>query len=403
MHYTALKVCVTIFVSTFIVVGANNIIKGAQENSTFLLIHGAMFVIIPFFVWLQFMKTFSTAQDYIKNLKPLSHKNKIAPTNHKEYFFKLKKLTESGEFIIHDGVVYATGLATTQLEAHDILDCVYSDENGMEIWSRQKGEPVWRLSKAGLGFKPGRSDRESLRAFLLGIDADGKPPKSRQIEFVFQKIAGEAAAYNAMNAFHAWIEEITASSQTNEEDSAEWIGKREAGDRGERLVREQVKRQLGGTYVDGFIPTENMVWRGQNFEIDLLCLCSCIGLVLMEIKNFAGEVRFRGEECLQIKSSGEEYRPDVSPIRQALRAQGILESLLREHGLDYPVIPLVVMANPDMGLAVEPPDSRCAVVKLEDLPAWFDRLTHNSAIEFSEDNFKSIRATLKSVERQYLK
>lgn len=295
------------------------------------------------------------------------------------------------------GLCYVTGLPVADLAFGDMLDLCYAQGGGsLEIWSAKRPEqPIWKLSLNGVSSKRGRtSQQHGLTAFLKGIDAQGNPPKMREIEFLF-------ASFDTVNAFHAMVEQA-ALLDDGKQSSAEWIGKKQAGEQGERMVREQVKRQLGGSYVDGVIPTENMAWRGRHFEIDLLCLCSGIGLVLMEIKNFAGTVRFRGEsECLQTKLDGGEYRPDMSPVRQALRAKEILESLLRENNLDFPVVPLVVMANPDVALAVEEPDSRCAVVKQAGLAAWFERQPHFQGIAFSKQDFDAISAMLKAAEREY--
>ncbi len=116
------------------------------------------------------------------------------------------------------------------------------------------------------------------------------------------------------------------------------------------------------------------------------------GVWLLEIKNFSGRYRNRGEQWFYWKHNGWRRMKD-NPSRQARRNAGRLAAFLKERGVRLWVYPVIVWANPEKPPVLESPA----------VPVWtMDRLAEEVVAlkqqrEVDEESLRRVEAYLSEV------
>jgi hypothetical protein len=116
------------------------------------------------------------------------------------------------------------------------------------------------------------------------------------------------------------------------------------------------------------------------------------GVWLLEIKNFSGRYRNRGEQWFYWKHNGWRRMKD-NPSRQARRNAGRLAAFLKERGVRLWVYPVIVWANPEKPPVLESPA----------VPVWtMDRLAEEVMAlkqqrEVDEESLRRVEAYLSEV------
>ena len=179
--------------------------------------------------------------------------------------------------------------------------------------------------------------------------------------------------------------------------------RKEAGDYGEKLMRAKLK-ELKGNLINGYITTENMIFKGRNFEVDFLVLMPKVGLIVVEVKHYAGEVYCNSDkEWYQISSqNGKKIYKNAS--LQSLRTTSLLKELLESKYIDkWPLLSVVVFTHPTAKIYKQTGEKRpqTEILKRNMFENWLCEQEQNINISFSTDDFNNIRHLLKSNEHEF--
>lgn len=87
------------------------------------------------------------------------------------------------------------------------------------------------------------------------------------------------------------------------------IGIAMAGDKGESMVFEELKKVLD----DNYTVFPNYIIPGHKFDLDFL-IVGPKGLVVVEVKNFSNSTFFSGDEALMIKQSDSAYKQETTKL-----------------------------------------------------------------------------------------
>lgn len=183
--------------------------------------------------------------------------------------------------------------------------------------------------------------------------------------------------------------------------------KKKAGDHGEELLQSELQRLIVEKRILGFVTSENIVYKDKNFELDFLIFVPHVGLVLAEVKYFAGQIQCSNAmNWIQTKLvNGIENRKEIkNPSGQVLRTTRLLRDLLYDNGLNrWPIHPVVLLAHPSAiaYVALEPDRPQSEVIKLAQLDDWLLSLPSNEAIAVSEHDIERVSKLVHAHEAEY--
>lgn len=176
-----------------------------------------------------------------------------------------------------------------------------------------------------------------------------------------------------------------------------------AGKYGENEVAKVLKSMAG--HIDGYISTDNMYYAGEHFQCDFLVKLKGRGLLLIEVKNFAGMTLCSGDEEWSQYKPGEARALRKNACLQVERTRGLVSGLLAEQALLYGSISkLVVFSHRTSRVLKEVSANKpqCDIAHINDLPAYIKRLASpNDGNDIERKRFDRICAVLKQHERPY--
>ena len=153
------------------------------------------------------------------------------------------------------------------------------------------------------------------------------------------------------------------------------------------------------------ISTENLIFNGYNFEIDLLVPVDGVGLVLLEVKNFQGKLLcMSDDEWIQVKHNGER-RSFKGATKQVSRTRKLLQKNLQKFGLDgWDIIPVVVLANANTEvIRLDDRLSPCyaEIIRKQDIVTWLHNLPVNSKVKVTPNDATKIHMSLLSIQKEF--
>ena len=180
-------------------------------------------------------------------------------------------------------------------------------------------------------------------------------------------------------------------------------GQIQAGEYGELQVAKELDRLKEHLY--GYVCTGNVKYDGENFECDFLLAVKGYGLVLLEVKYFAGQVNCSGREQWTQLKQDHTVVPHRNACLQVLRTRGLVAKLLADHNLLHgKIMPAVVFSHRHSQVMVEvgPIPTQCKVTHISQLAPWLKSLARlNHASDVESKRFERIGTLLKQHEVAY--
>lgn len=203
--------------------------------------------------------------------------------------------------------------------------------------------------------------------------------------------------------FWAYVTRAHSAAQEPVKKSAPNAGQASAGEYGERKVANVLEGLQDHIY--GRICTGNIKYGNENFECDFLVGIKGYGLVLLEVKYYAGEVHCSSKTQWPQLKEGQPVIFQRNACLQVLRTRALVSKLLRENNLLHgDVIPAVVFSHSHARIMVElnPMPTQCDVIHINELARWLKKFARqNYASDLEEKRFEHIRALLKRYEVAY--
>lgn len=177
-----------------------------------------------------------------------------------------------------------------------------------------------------------------------------------------------------------------------------------AGYIGEIDVRNELRHLKEIGLIKGFIRSKNIIYFGNNFQIDFLILVPKIGLLIIEVKNWKGEIRTNFEKQW-IQVNGNHKNIQRNAALQVLRTAGLLLQVLeREKCNKWPIRPLVVFADNEakvMQLQGEKAP-QTDVIRLRKLKDWIStNSSQEIAYQFTRNDFENIKMAICKYTEEY--
>ncbi|MEA5446008.1 nuclease-related domain-containing protein [Gammaproteobacteria bacterium AB-CW1] len=132
-------------------------------------------------------------------------------------------------------------------------------------------------------------------------------------------------------------------------------GQRRAGEEAERRFRQMLQTHAASLPISGHLDTDNIVLpmgggRGESFQLDHVVLVRNRCLVVVEIKNWGGELRVsdrrKWRQIREHRNGQTECKKLNNPIVQVERSARLFNWLLERHGLSAaPITRAVVIMN----------------------------------------------------------
>ncbi|WP_353685407.1 nuclease-related domain-containing protein [Thermodesulfovibrio sp. 3462-1] len=122
------------------------------------------------------------------------------------------------------------------------------------------------------------------------------------------------------------------------------------------------------------------------------------GVFVMEVKNDKGNITYTsdGWNHIKIGQRGTAYKGSLKdPGRQVVRGSMEIKKLLLSYGIKVPITALVVFTNQDAKLSVESDNPKFKILKVEELPQFFEHLPEKLKDETVERISRVIEANKK--------
>lgn len=181
-----------------------------------------------------------------------------------------------------------------------------------------------------------------------------------------------------------------------------FLNHEDAGAYGEVMLERKLLTLYAKSEIFGYGSTDNLFYKGKNFQVDSYALVPGLGILLIEAKYYSGEIYVSGHNYWDIHKR-DAIEPKKNPCIQVKRTTNLFLRMLHDHDLyKWPVIPVVVMTCPSAVLRVEEhsrPD--LPVLALNDLEELVFGSKRDSSIVFQEEDKVQIEAMLKRHERPY--
>lgn len=197
----------------------------------------------------------------------------------------------------------------------------------------------------------------------------------------------------------------TSEQAVRDKAATDQAARHKAGNEGEMRFRGVIKNGMGKTN-SGYITSNNMMYDNQNFEIDFLVLVPKVGLVLVEVKNYAGTVYCTNEtEWKQKKSFGgtNATKSTKNASKQVLRTRALLKKLLGDANHDnWPIIPVVVFVNSNATIKTHMANKpQTPVITADMFEGWLRELPRNPKLNFTEEDHNFLNLLRKLHQKEY--
>lgn len=178
----------------------------------------------------------------------------------------------------------------------------------------------------------------------------------------------------------------------------------QAGNVGEEAVRE-ILRDLKGELVSGFIRSKNICYYGRNFQLDFLVFTPRIGLVVVEVKKWKGEIKATCKEKW-IQEVGQYRNEYGNASLQALRTSGLLLQILEKGRINkWPIRPVVVFAHENAKIlkAKEPNSPQTDIILKTMLPEWLRKNSIDEVFyKFTSEEFEKVKNVIQEYTSDYV-
>lgn len=181
-----------------------------------------------------------------------------------------------------------------------------------------------------------------------------------------------------------------------------------AGLEGEQKFQDKLD-DLGTKLATRYISSGNMLY-GQSWvaEIDFLVMVPNVGLVVVEVKNYNGEILCSNEDKwtrVKYDNYGNQvdttYESNVS--KQVITTTKMLTKILSWHKVNkWKITPVVVFVNPKAEIVIlESNKPQTDVVTIDQFENWLESLPKDYSQQFSEDDYQQISDAIQVAEQRY--
>lgn len=178
-----------------------------------------------------------------------------------------------------------------------------------------------------------------------------------------------------------------------------------AGNYGEELVRTELRNLKDNKLIAGFIRSKNILFYGRNFQIDFLVFVPSIGLITIEVKNWAGTVKATSLEKWTQENSGIK-KEFGNPCLQVSRTCGLLLQILEKGRINkWPIRPLVVFVNSNAKiLRSKINEPQTDIILRSMIGSWIrENSTSENSYNFTQEEFDSVRNAITTYTHEYQK
>lgn len=176
-----------------------------------------------------------------------------------------------------------------------------------------------------------------------------------------------------------------------------------AGNYGEDLIRTELRDLKEKKIISGFIRSKNLLFYGRNFQIDFLVFSPRIGLVTLEVKNWAGTVKATSKDKWTQEHLGG-VKEFGNPCLQVSRTCGLLLQILEKGKINkWPIRPLVVFANHKAKILRSKIDEPQTDVILKSMiEGWIiENSTTENDYNFKQKEFDAVLETIMKYTHEY--
>lgn len=181
-----------------------------------------------------------------------------------------------------------------------------------------------------------------------------------------------------------------------------------AGLEGEKKFQDTLD-DLGTKLNSKYMSSGNMLY-GQSWvaEIDFLVLVPNIGLVVVEVKNYSGEILCSNEDKwtrVKYDNYGNQvdttYESNVS--KQVITTTNQLKKILGWHRVNkWKITPVVVFVNPKAEIVIlESNKPQTDVVTIDQFGNWLESLPKDYSQQFSDDDYQEISKAIEVAQNRY--
>lgn len=176
-----------------------------------------------------------------------------------------------------------------------------------------------------------------------------------------------------------------------------------AGNYGEELIREELRSLKDSKTIAGFIRSKNILFYGRNFQIDFLVFAPKIGLITIEVKNWAGTVKATSfEKWAQVHI--DITKEFSNPCLQVSRTCGLLLQILEKEKINkWPIRPLVVFVNPKAKiLRSKINEPQTDIILKSMINKWIDENSSSeNSYKFTQEEFHSVLHAITKYTHEY--
>ena len=177
-----------------------------------------------------------------------------------------------------------------------------------------------------------------------------------------------------------------------------------AGNHGEELVRSELIILKEKRVISGFIRSKNIEFYGKNFQIDFLVFSPSIGLIILEVKNWAGEVKATSSDKWVQEYAGKE-KEFGNPCLQVSRTCGLCLQILEKGKINkWPIRPLVVFVNKNAKiLKSKINEPQTDVILKSMIQSWInDNSSKEINYNFTKEEFNTVLNTISKYTKEYV-
>lgn len=176
-----------------------------------------------------------------------------------------------------------------------------------------------------------------------------------------------------------------------------------AGNYGEVLVRDELRSLKDQKIISGFIRSKNILFYGKNFQIDFLVFSPSIGLVTIEVKNWAGTVKATSKDKWTQEKNGVQ-KEFSNPCLQVSRTCGLLLQILEKGKINkWPIRPLVVFVNQNAKiLRSKINEPQTDIILKNMIKSWIsENSTSENNYNFTNNEFNIVLQTIMKYTHKY--
>ncbi|MGD9385160.1 MAG: hypothetical protein PVF28_01320, partial [Thioalkalispiraceae bacterium] len=290
----------------------------------------------------------------------------------------------------------------------------YIRSDSLEIWTNSSDIPVSILSKKNLELRRANKKASMLSGTLTGEKRFGQGCISIELsfpEYQYNHETGfledhEVFATQNYQRFKEWLTESEQKLLTLQQsnfgiaisDDEYTYDNNQSGNinatsemkpftGNNRLIKKL--ENLAGKQVDAFFDRGKMAIVKAKSPLDVVVLCSNLGLVTITEKTVTGAISYNGDAGWLVYNN---QRSHIIPntCMAAERARKSLVSLLKHHNLNnWPVFSLVIFSGTGVELNRISGKQRiqCDVIKLDELTTWFTANKNNPKVRFTKDDY----------------